>query len=102
KDLNPLQVLPFNIPLKVFADVGTYAEAWQKDAPTEKFIFDAGLQFSLFKDMINIYIPIVYSKVYSQYFKSTIPKDERFWKNISFSIDIQKFSFNRSLGIPDL
>ncbi|MEO9209542.1 MAG: M1 family metallopeptidase, partial [Ginsengibacter sp.] len=96
KDLNPLQVLPFNIPLKVFADVGTYAEAWEKDAPTEKFIFDAGLQFSLFNDMINIYVPIVYSKVYNQYFKSTIPKDERFRKNISFSIDIQKFSFNRS------
>ncbi len=102
KDLNPLQVLPFNVPLKVFVDIGTYSEAWKKDAPTEKFIFDAGIQLSLFKELVNIYVPIVYSKVYSQYFKSTIPKQERFWKNISFSIDIQKFSFNRSLGLPDL
>lgn len=102
KDLNPLQVLPIKIPLKIFVDVGTYSEAWKKDAPTEKFIFDAGFQFSLFKDMVNIYVPVLYSKVYSQYFKSTIPKEERFWKNISFSIDIQKFSFYRFLGIPDL
>lgn len=102
KDLNPLQVLPFTIPLKVFVDIGTYSEAWKKNAPTEKFIFDAGFQLSLYKDMVNIYVPLFYSKVYTQYFKSTIPKEERFWKNISFSIDIQKFSFNRSLGIPDL
>ncbi|MEO7316190.1 MAG: M1 family metallopeptidase [Ginsengibacter sp.] len=102
KAFNPLQVLPFEIPLKVFFDVGTYSEAWKKDAATEKFIFDAGLQLSICKDLVNIYIPIFYSKVYSQYFKSTIPKDKRFWQNISFSIDIQKFKLNRFLSIPEL
>ena len=44
KQLNPLQVLPVKIPLKIFLDVGTYAEAWKKDAPTGKFIYDAGFQ----------------------------------------------------------
>ena len=82
--------------------MGTYSEAWKKDAATEKFIFDAGLQLSICKDLVNIYIPIFYSKVYSQYFKSTIPKDKRFWQNISFSIDIQKFKLNRFLSIPEL
>ena len=26
-------MLPVKIPLKVFLDIGTYAEAWKKDAP---------------------------------------------------------------------
>ncbi len=93
---NPLQVLPFKIPLKVFLDVGTYAEAWKKNAPTGKFIYDAGLQVSILKDLVNIYFPFVYSKVYDNYFKSTLP-EKRFWKNISFSIDIQNFSFSKIL-----
>ncbi len=99
KKFNPLQVLPFKLPLKVFLDVGTYAEAWKKNAPTGKFIYDAGLQLSVFKDLVNIYFPIVYSKVYDNYFKSTIP-DKRFWKNISFSIDIQNFSFSKLFNQP--
>jgi hypothetical protein len=87
---NPLQILPIKIPLKIFFDVGTYAEAWNKDAATGKFVYDAGLQISFLHELINIYVPVLYSKVYSDYFKSTIPKN-RFFKNISFSIDIQKF-----------
>ena len=101
KKLNPLQVLPIKIPLKIFFDIGSFAGAWQKDAPTGKFIYDAGLQLSLFKDVVNIYVPILYSKVYSDYFKSTIAEN-RFWKNISFSIDIQNFKLNKILDIGDL
>ena len=102
KQINPLQVLPFEAPLKVFLDIGTYAEAWKKDAGTGKFIYDAGLQIALFKDIVNIYVPILYSKVYSDYFKQTIPKNKRFWSNISFSIDIQNFKLNKLLNIPEL
>jgi hypothetical protein len=91
KSVNPLSVLPIKIPLKVFADIGTYADAWQKDATTGRFIFDAGLQVSLFHNLVNIYMPILYSKVFGDYFKSTI-SGNRFLKNISFSIDIQKLS----------
>ena len=89
--LNPLRVLPVKIPFRLFLDIGTFSEAWQKDATTGKFIYDGGVQLSFLKDLINIYIPILYSKVYSDYFKSTIT-EKRFLKNISFSIDIQKFN----------
>ncbi len=101
KQFNPLQVLPFKIPLKVFLDAGTYAEVWKANAPTGKFIYDAGLQVSLIKNLVNIYIPIMYSKVYADYFKSTIT-GKRFWKNISFSIDIQNFSFGKFFNKPEL
>lgn len=90
--LNPLSRLPFKIPLRVFADIGTYAEAWEKGDDTDRFLFDAGLQLPLFHEVVNIYLPLFYSKVYSTYFKSTIP-DNRFLKTISFAINF----YNRDL-----
>jgi hypothetical protein len=92
--MNPLQALPIKIPLKIFFDVGTYAEAWKKDPATGRFIYDGGFQISMVHDLINIYIPVIYSKVYSDYFKSTLG-EKRFWKNISFSIDIQNFNLRK-------
>ncbi len=90
--INPLSVLPIKIPLRVFADIGTQAEAWNRDNDADRLLFDAGLQLSLFKETVNIYIPVLYSKVYSTYFKSTIPQN-RFLKTVSFSINF----FNREL-----
>ena len=83
--LNPLSVLPIKIPLKIFWDIGTYAEAWNRNDGADRFLFDAGLQIALFDEAINIYFPLLYNKVYSDYFKSTIGKN-RFLKTISFSI----------------
>ena len=94
KEINPLEVLPIKLPLKIFVDIGTYAEAWKKDASTGKFLYDAGLQLCLFNNIVNIYFPIMYSKVYADYFKSTIT-EKRFLKNISFSIDIEKLTFKK-------
>jgi Peptidase family M1 domain len=98
KAINPLEILPVKIPLKFFVDIGTYAEAWKKNANTGRFIYDAGLQVSLVRDIINIYIPLFYSKVYKDYFLSTIT-EKRFLKNIAFSIDIQKISLKKFTGI---
>jgi len=92
--INPLQVLPIKLPIKAFLDIGTYAGAWQKNAPTGKFIYDAGLQLSIFKNTINIYFPLLYSRIYKDYFKSTIT-DKKFIKIISFSIDIQNLSMRK-------
>ncbi len=94
KKINPLQVLPFNLPIKIFADIGTYADAWKKDAEANKFLFDAGFQLSLFKETVNIYIPVVYSKVFKNYFNTTLG-DKKFWKTISFSIDIRHFNLRK-------
>ena len=88
-NVNILNALPIKIPVKVFFDIGTFAEAWKTKATTGKFLYDAGFQISLFKNIVNIYIPVAYSKVYKDYFKSTIT-EKRFQKNISFNIDITK------------
>jgi hypothetical protein len=91
---NILNVLPVKIPLKLYFDIGTYAEAWKQGSEESRFLFNGGLQLSLLKNTINIYCPLVYSRVYSDYFKSTIP-EKRFLKNIAFSIDIQNISLKK-------
>jgi len=93
--INPLSVLPFKIPLRIFVDVGTYADAWDRNADEDRFLFDAGLQVSMFKEAINIYFPIVYSNVYTEYYKSYL-SDNRFLKTISFSINLNN-SFLKKL-----
>lgn len=94
KSINPLAILPIKIPLKVFADIGTYAEGWDKNSGNSKILYDAGLQLSFIHNSINIYFPLLYSKVYSDYFKSTIV-EKRFIKNISFSIDLNTNYFKK-------
>jgi hypothetical protein len=94
KQINPLSILPFKIPLSIFVDIGTYSEAWKKDAQTDRFLYDAGIKLSMIKETVQIYFPILYSKVYRDYFKSTLGEN-RFWKTVSFSINVQNFSLRK-------
>ncbi len=87
QSINPLGVLPIKIPLRLFVDIGTYAEAWKKDSGEDRFLFDAGFHLPLLSETLNIYIPVFYNKVYGDYFKSTIAKS-RFLKTVSFSINL--------------
>lgn len=93
--LNLSSTITNNIPLKVFADIGTYAEAWDKNANEDRFLFDAGIQIPLLKETINIYVPLLYSRVFKDYIQSYLPKKNRFLKTISFSIDISNFTFRK-------
>jgi len=95
--IDPFTLLPKEFPmqLKVFADIGTYAEPWKKNSTTDRFLFDAGLQLSILKETINIYLPLIYSKVFKEYFQSTLPKQNRVFKIMSFSIDIANFSLRK-------
>lgn len=99
--INPFSMNTGIISFKAFLDIGTYSSAWQNDAETGKFLYDAGLQIDLAKSLFKIYVPILYSKVYRDYYKSTIPDGKRFWKTISFSIDIQNFRLRKFLDIPN-
>ncbi len=93
KEINPLSVLPIQLPLKVFADVGTYAEAWDKENTSGKFLYDAGIQLSFF-NVVNIYYPILYSKVYDEYYKSVV-SENKFKSRISFTIELQNISLRK-------
>ncbi len=91
----PKGLLPLNLPVKIFMDAGTYAEAWKKDAATNRFLYVAGLQLTLFKDLMNIYVPVLYSKEFKDNLK-TVPEENTFWKKISFSIDIHRFNIHKA------
>lgn len=93
--INPLSMLPVKIPLKIFLDIGTNAEAWKNKEENDRFLFDAGIQLSLFRETVNIYLPFIYSTVFRDYIQSTIPKNERFIKKISFSIDVAGFNLRK-------
>ncbi len=98
--INPFKVLPFKLPVGFFVDIGTYSGAWKDNPATGKFLYDAGLQLSLLKSVVNIYFPLLYSKVYSNYLKST-QGNNRFWKTVSFNINLRPFKLNKiSRNIP--
>lgn len=94
---NPLLVLPVKIPIRLFADLGTFAEAWTGEQNQNRFLFDAGIQLSFLRNLVNIYLPIVNSKVFRDYNQSTLGKN-RWLKTISFSIDIQQLSAHKWLA----
>ncbi len=96
ESVNPLQVLPIKIPLKLFLDIGTSAATWSSSAGTGKFLYDAGLQVSILKGMINVYIPLLYSKVYRDYFTSYIT-ERRFIQKLAFSIDFSSSILKKAL-----
>lgn len=96
--VNPLGLLPVKIPLKIFFDVGSYDGAWDKNNNNGRLLYDAGLQLSLFKNSLNIYFPVLYSKVYKNYVNSTIG-EKKFLKNISFSIDLQNLALNKLFSL---
>lgn len=95
--INPLSILPVKIPLRAFFDIGTYAEPWTRNSVEDRFLFNGGLQVSLFRETVNIYFPLVYSRVYKDYIQSVIGT-RRFARSISFSIDLANFSPRKFIG----
>jgi Peptidase family M1 domain len=93
----PASIIPKQIPLKLFFDIGTYADAWGNDPPTSKFLYVGGVQLSLIRNLVNIYVPLFYSNDFKTNLKS-VPEENTFWKKISFSIDIQNFNIKKVIA----
>lgn len=96
----PYQIIPKWIPIKLFFDLGTTADAWSKDDVSytgSRILYVGGLQLSLLKNVINIYAPLVYSKDFKNELQ-TDPATNTFGKRISFSIDIQNLTLRKIFG----
>lgn len=89
----PKNIFPLPIPLRLFFDAGTYAEAWDDDNESARFLYVGGLQLSVFK-VINIYAPIVFSKAIRENLKA-LPEQNSFARRLTFSIDIQNISLRQ-------
>ena len=92
-------LLPAKLPLRIFFDAGTYAEAWQKNTSSSKFLYVGGLQLSLLKNVVNIYVPLIYCSDFKAYLK-TDKEANQFLRKITFSLDIQNFRLSNILNIP--
>jgi hypothetical protein len=86
----PAGLFPFYVPIRIFFDVGTYAEAWQNNPQTSRFLYTGGIQLSLLKNVINIYAPLIYSNDFDDALRNI-----SFGRKITFSIDIQNISYKK-------
>jgi hypothetical protein len=93
----PTQLIPAFIPLKLFLDIGTYSGGWSANPPTSKFLYVGGVQLSLFRNILNIYAPLLYSSDFRDQLK-TVPDQNKFWQKVSFSIDLQNIRFKKFAG----
>lgn len=84
--INPLALLPFNIPLKIFADIGTSSDAWIENSAAPKFLYSTGLQLPILK-YVNIYWTIFQSTAFDD--PNSLNGLKWWQKNVTFSIDIQ-------------
>ncbi|HXD79671.1 MAG TPA: hypothetical protein VN616_17770, partial [Puia sp.] len=53
----PRAIAPKWLPLRLFLDIGTYAQAWQDNPPTSHFLYVGGFELALFNDVLRIYAP---------------------------------------------
>lgn len=97
----PRQIIPKWLPVKLFLDVGTYAEAWSDTPPTSHFLYAGGFELDFFHDVVRIYAPLVFSSDFSNQLR-TVPDQDSFWKKISFSIDLRNIDFRKHYGITPL
>ncbi len=93
-EINPLKVLPFTLPVQIFADLGTYSDVWKAETATGRFLFDAGIKISIVHSAFNVYLPLVYSKVFRNYYQSFYP-EKRFAHTIAFGFDLQQLQPNK-------
>ena len=86
----PTGLFPFPLPIRLFFDFGTYAEGWEYKTQTSRFLYVGGIQLSLFKNLLNIYAPLIYSSSIGDALGST-----SFGRKITFSIDIQNINYKK-------
>jgi hypothetical protein len=90
----PSGILPKFLPLKVFTDIGTSSGFWKTTNPYGKFAFVSGLQLSFLNNLVNIYLPVLYTSEFRNLLKSD-PANNKFGRKISFSINISNFSLQK-------
>jgi len=93
----PPQIVPNWLPLRLFADIGTYSQAWSDNPPTSHFLYVGGLELCLFHNVLCIYAPLVYSSDFSNQLK-TVSGQNGFFQKVSFSIDFEHLPFREIFG----
>lgn len=90
--INPLAALPFEVPLKFFADIGTSSSPWRSNSKQQRFLYSVGIQLPVLR-FIHFYYPIFQSKVFEEPNSVNAPNrtgGALWWqKRLTFSLDMQ-------------
>jgi Peptidase family M1 domain len=97
KSTIPSQIIPNWLPLRLFLDVGTYAQAWSDNPPTSHFLYVGGLELDLLHNVLCIYAPLIYSSDFSSQLKTVVGQNG-FFQKVSFSIDFKQIPFRKWFG----
>ena len=93
-EINPFNALPFSLPIQLFVDIGTYSDAWNEDNANGRFLYDAGLKVSILKGAFNVFVPLLFSKAYRDYYKSFY-SEKRFAHTIAFGFNLNQLQPNK-------
>jgi hypothetical protein len=84
----------WNLPVRLFADVATFADAKRLNPSGASVLYEAGIEV-YWGEYVSVYLPLVMSKDFSEYTKSIYPEN-RFLKTISFSVNIGNLNWLKS------
>jgi hypothetical protein len=79
------------LPVRLFLDVATFADAGKLNPSGSKVLFDGGVEVYLL-DMVNIYVPLIMSKDFKDY-QRTITGKTSILDGITFSIQLNKINW---------
>lgn len=83
------------LPLRLFLDVGTFADATTLNPSSNKYLMDGGVEIYVpYLNCLSVYIPLVMSQDFSDYLKN-IYGDKHFGKSIVFSLNLQNVNWLR-------
>ncbi|MFI5149085.1 MAG: M1 family metallopeptidase [Bacteroidia bacterium] len=84
-----LPVLPRSI--RLFMDIGTCdGRSLNQDNPGPKIMYDAGINFSVIKNMVEIYFPLAMSDDISNYIYTT--QKYKYYQTIRFTLNMDKMN----------
>jgi hypothetical protein len=91
--------LPFGkLPIRLFVDLGTFADASNLNPSGQKLLYDAGFEFRLPYDIVSVYFPVVLSKDFKDYMNTMYP-GKVFGNSISFRVDLNKINWMKARNL---
>ena len=85
--------LPGKIPIKIYADIGTFYKA------TELY-YDIGLQVSIINNIFDIYFPLAISKEMEETFN--LMGNNKFYERIRFTLKLDKLNPFKYVDKPEM
>ncbi len=99
---NPLSILPFEVPLKIYADVGTSASPWRTESEHSRFLYSIGLHLPVAK-ALKIYFPVFQSTDFKEPNSVNDPNrpgGASLWqRRLTFTLDLNALK-PQILGVP--